>query len=201
MAKPEETEIIRIIKFILGHKIPMEQLKELLDSGILGSLLLTPPSNINLDKFYEAIGPRLMGYIPIALDPNQTAEQLIASGNYKFKNSDINSENFPATNFQSENLNVLIICFKRPMSSEEVLQSFKKLGLHPAKLIHLLNVGKDFPDYQLQYPIVALGSTWKSPAGFLYVPFLFAKDKDRYADLAFFKRKWSPQCWFLAVQK
>jgi hypothetical protein len=87
------------------------------------------------------------------------------------------------------------------ISSDEAIRAMDKLGYLPDKWPGLLALAAGTPDLQRLVPIVALGSTWCSPVGVLFVPFLGGRDSGLNLDLDWFGAFWDRAFRFLAVRK
>jgi len=162
------------------------------------------------DDIREILGlPRLMPKPVITtytVDINfSTLEEGIAAGKYDWANENIwtneniTAERFPITGNQGKK-EVVTVHFGRLMnSSEEVIAELNKLGYKPAETADLLALGKDQPELQRQFPIIALGSS-AAVGGFRYVPCLFEYDSRRGFSLDYFGSGWFGSCRFLAVR-
>jgi hypothetical protein len=88
----------------------------------------------------------------------------------------------------------------RDASTDEVLAEMDRKGLRPALYEELLGFALKYPDEQLKYPIVALGSG-TSVRGLRYGAFLWYGDDGRYLDLRWIDYDWYAYYRFLAVRK
>jgi hypothetical protein len=88
----------------------------------------------------------------------------------------------------------------RGPSTDEVLAEMDRKGLRPALYEELLGFAERYPDEQMKYPIVALGSeTYVS--GDRDVAYLWSGGSGRNLDLCRSDLDWNARCRFLAVRK
>lgn len=88
----------------------------------------------------------------------------------------------------------------RDASADEVLDEMDRKGLRPALYEELLGFAEKFPDEQLKFPIVALGSE-KIMLGFRGVAHLWREDDGRHLDLRWIEGGWCGAYRFLAVRE
>ena len=88
----------------------------------------------------------------------------------------------------------------RDASTDEVLAEMDRKGLRPALYEELLGFAEKYPDEQLKFPIVALGSGTFVVGG-RRVACLWRGDFGRYLDLFWFAGGWHDDYRFLAVRK
>ena len=135
----------------------------------------------------------------VTVDYSRSLAEMIGAGKYDWVNFDITAEHFPITGTGKAEVNLVLVHFNRAMSTNEVLDDFKKRGLRPAKIEELLALGERYPDLQREFPIVALGSAFENPRGRRYCPFLWRVGAERGLDLRLLERGWSGSFRFLAV--
>lgn len=87
----------------------------------------------------------------------------------------------------------------RDASTDEILAEMDRLGFRPALYEELLAFGRQYPDEQRKYPVVALGSTWVISSGRRGVAVLFGGGSGRYLSLGWYGVGWGGGCRFLAV--
>ena len=137
----------------------------------------------------------------VPVDYGQTLQQMIANGKYDYVNSDINASNFPTQGSGQQNVVVELVHFGRDMASEAVLKEFEARGLRAATLPELLAFGATYPEKQREFPIIALGSVWRSRNGVRSVPFLGRLGSRRELNLYWYDDRWYDDCRFAAVRK
>jgi hypothetical protein len=116
-------------------------------------------------KNQEKTGQTTKDGFPVVVNYNRTIEQLVKAGKYDWSNPDITSKNFPSNKKGNAQVSIQLVHFDRTMTSDEVLKELDKQGLRPATLPELLAFGAKYPDKQREFPIVALGSVWRSRGG------------------------------------
>lgn len=176
-----------------------ERFQLFLSSGILADLLEADPSAINRDDFRKYIGlPPLV--LRFTVDYSLTLEEMIALGQYDWKNDDITAGRFPVKGKGKKEVVGELVKYESTMSSEAVLADLDKNGLRPATIEELLAFGAAFPELQRKFPIVALGSIAEVDGG-RGMACLGRGDSKRYLRLRWFDRGWFAHCRFLAVRK
>jgi len=176
-----------------------ERFQLFLGSGVLADLLEADPSGIDREEFRKMIGlPPLV--LRIIVDYSLTLEQMIALGQYDWKNDDITSARFLVKGEGKNEVVAEIVKYESGMSSEAVLADLDKKGFRPATIEELLAFGAAFLELQRKFPIVALGSV-ASIGGYRYVAYLHGSDSRRGLRLNWFDSVWYAVCRFLAVRK
>ncbi|MEK7653189.1 MAG: hypothetical protein AAB358_01780 [Patescibacteria group bacterium] len=106
------------------------------------------------------------GKYNLVIDYTQSLADIITAGKYDRENPDITAEHFPITGTGKQEVTVELLHFNRHFNNgDEVLAEIDKLGYRPAKIEELLALGAAQPELQRQFPIGALGSTWRSAVG------------------------------------
>lgn len=136
----------------------------------------------------------------LTVDYSCSIEDAVKAGNYDWKNRDINSRNFPTKKSGIAEVDVELLHFNRDMSMEEVLAELDKRGLRPAELHELLKLEEKFPNLQRKFPIIALGSVWRSPGGARGCPYLGRVRFKRGLNLTWIGSSWDG-CRFAAIRK
>lgn len=136
----------------------------------------------------------------LTVDYGQSLEQMIATGQYDWKNSDITAKRFPIDGKGIVELEARYFHFDRNISSEDVIEEMKKAGFEPAKIEHVLSHGKTFPEEQRKFPIIGLGSVARVDV-YRYVPVLYEDGSSRSLYLYCFDDDWDADSRFLAVRK
>jgi hypothetical protein len=137
--------------------------------------------------------------------------EVVAAGNYNYANPNITVENFPADKGDPETISdtvgvnvtqqAVLVHLDRPIKSEDVLAELERRGLRPDSMFELAHFGEQHPDIQRQFPVVALGSVWKSPDRCRSVGCLWGNGDDRRLDLGWLDVRWRARCRFLASRK
>ncbi len=155
----------------------------------------------NLTKFLELLEQK---GITIPVDYNKSLEQMIASGNYDWKNSDLTASRFPVIGEGIVEYEFKYVHPNQAVSSETAVDLIKKEDSEnpwePAKVEHLLAFGAAFPDEQRKFPIVGLGSVGEVGDD-RRVPCLYRYDSRRVLYLYWWDYDWYSGYRFLAVRK
>ena len=166
--------------------------------------LATPEGDEILDKFVDLVAEadgKTGSSFKVTVDYSKTLEQMIADGKYDWKNSDIKAKNFPLNGQGTTAVNIELVHFNRNIESDTALAELDKMGLRPATLPELLAFGAKYPDKQREFPIVALGSVWRSLNGDRYVACLCCDGSKRFLRLFWLEDGWAAFCRFAAVRK
>lgn len=140
------------------------------------------------------------GFI-VTVDYSKSLAEMVASGHYDWKNSDIVAEHFPTTQKGVNEVKLELVHLDKNASTDEVLRYLDEHGYRPATLLELLAFGAKYPDEQKKYPVVALGSVWRSSGGDRYVACLDCYGAERHLSLSWCGDDWHGRCRFLAVRK
>ncbi len=138
---------------------------------------------------------------PVTVDYNLTIEEMVAAGKYDWSNSAISSKHFPSGGKGTSQVQIELVHFNRTMESDEVLRELDKQGLRPATLPELLAFGATYPEKQREFPVVALGSVWRSLDGDRNVAYLCGGDSGRGLHLDWLGVGWRADYRFAAVRK
>lgn len=156
--------------------------------------VLSPEStpHITSDTFY------------LTVDYGLSLEQMIAAGQYDWKNDDITEKRFPIKDGGIMEFEACHFHFNRNISSENAIKEIEaadsKNPWSAAKIEHVLSHGKTFPEEQRKFPILGLGSVAKVD-GDRYVPGLDEDGSGRGLGLSWFGGGWGSIGRFLAVRK
>ena len=137
--------------------------------------------------------------IPVTMDLSKTVAQLIGLGKYDWVNPEfVNTfQADPGTGKLSSNIELLY--YGRSKDSEDVLADMAHHGLRAATFLELLWIGIRYPQLQLGFPIVALGSVVERIGG-RRVAYLDHTDLNRNLDCHLFDFKYYSRCRFAAVR-
>lgn len=134
---------------------------------------------------------------PVEIMANSIAE-LVGRGNYEWYCRDINDRNFRVD--PDHKAEIVLKNFPWMMTTKGVQGEMLKLGLRPATMCELLAFGAKYPDIQRQFPILALGSLWKSPTGYNLVGCLRRLIGERRLCLQMADLHWDSHWRFAAVR-
>ena len=191
-------------------KIDISDLQKLLEAidnkklSIPEAIALINGKNGKIEKKVATSQAITTDDVKLTVDYTKTVEQAIADGNYDWKNSDVTAKNFPISPEmigKKVDISGRLFHFDRNISSKEAIKEMDSDGCRPAILMELLALGATHPELQRQFPVVALGSVWRTFIGFRQVPYLDVNDDDRELDLSYFGDDWWACCRFLGVRK
>ena len=138
------------------------------------------------------------------VDYGMSLDEMIAAGNYDWKNDDLNAKQFPIVGKGKVEFEDTIFHFDRDISSEDVVKEIiatdSKNPWEPGKTENILAYGAKNPEEQRKFLIVGLGSVGEV-RGYRSVPYLFRSDSRRRLDLLWWDGDWGASCRFLAVRK
>jgi len=158
----------------------------------------------------------------VTVDRSRTLAEMVAAGRYDQTDGDINEKNFPSPvpppaepecpnrgPYRTSDISaggrteLELVHLARDATTEEVEAELVRRGLHPADLWELLDFGERYPDVQRKFPVIALGSSWADPGGYLRVPCLGGSSGYRYLYLDWDHPDggWRGSDRFLAVRK
>jgi len=89
----------------------------------------------------------------------------------------------------------------RTVTGTEALELLDEAGYRPANLVELLAFGKTFPDEGREFPILAIGQSWRDSFGDLVVPYLCGVDDGRGLSVLWLASGFDPRYRFLVVRK
>ena len=158
-------------------------------------------SRETLEKIAQVIVAGTPHTFKVQMDYSQTLEEMIGGGNYDWVNPDIIEEHFPLQKQGTQEVEIHLFHFGRTMSNEAAEKEMEAKGFRPATLPELLALGRDHPDPQKQFPIVALGSVWRRPGGDSGTPILLWYGRVRYLVLRWLEGDWHGGCRFAVVRK
>ncbi|MDB5265339.1 MAG: hypothetical protein JWM39_52 [Parcubacteria group bacterium] len=140
----------------------------------------------------------------LTVDYGQTLEQMIAAGNYDWKNDDLTAKRFPIKGDGIVEFEVCLFHFDRMIESKDAIKAIEAADSTnpwaPAKTEHLLSFGIAFPEEQRKYPVIGLGSVARV-GGYRNVPGLWEYGSERDLRLYWFEGEWGGLCRFLAVRQ
>ena len=143
----------------------------------------------------------IAGIFRLQVNYDLNVKEAIKAGKYDWENDDINDKNFLSKRSGSALIDIRLVHFNKDMSFEDVLKELNKMGLRPVELPELLALGAECPAEQRKYPVVALGSVWRSWDGNRYVAYLYGHGGKRGLGLDDSGDGWDGHCRFAAVCK
>ena len=149
----------------------------------------------------QAIAGAVVCYV---VDCTKSLDEMIKAGNYDWVDSGITAKRFPIKSTGADEWEFKMFHFDRSISSEDAVAGIKADDSanpwQPAGIEHVLTYGKENPEEQRKYPIVALGSVG-GVGGNRYVPYLGGHDSERGLRLRWWDGDWGACCRFLGVRK
>jgi hypothetical protein len=94
----------------------------------------------------------------VVVDYGRTIEDLLQAGQFGWVNSEMTSRHFPSTGSGKRQVMVVLTELPRYVTIDRIIQTQRQRQLRPATIRELLAFAQDYPDAQLDYPIVCLGS-------------------------------------------
>jgi len=127
------------------------------------------------------------------------------NGEFDLASSDINDKHFPPEHGGMASVVLVPLALHRDVedsiSNKEVEHRLAVQGFRPATDRELRAFAKANPEFQRQFPVVALGSSWLDPYGNRKVPYLDDWDGKRVLSLHWLGGDWNSRWRFLAVRK
>jgi len=153
------------------------------------------------DAIVETIKSKKIIYA-IAMEYATSVEDLLKAGNYDWRNGYITTKHFPTKRTGTiDSLEIEIVHFNRSISSDDAIAELDRSGFRPAEAGESLAYGAKYPDVQREFPIIALGSTWRDLNGNRNVLVLNCSEGKRMTNLSWFDNDWNDNCRFAAVRK
>ena len=157
--------------------------------------------------FIEQVAKALLGGLyskksfAVIVTSARSFEQMVAVGRYDHVDGHITAKNFAIVIQSTVEIQLDLVHFDRVMESSEVLSSLDAQGLRPASLAELLAFGEIYPEMQREFPVAALGSTWRHWYGCIGAPCLYGVKTGRSLSLTWLNNPWQRYQRFAAVEK
>ncbi len=87
-------------------------------------------------------------------------QKLIASECFDFIHRDIFTDNLQRAE-ESKNIEIVLVCFNRHVSSRTVMEEFEKMKLVPAGIEEVLSYVSLYPETLMSHSIIALGKAFR----------------------------------------
>lgn len=127
-------------------------------------------------------------------------EEMLRFANQAWVDSDFTEEHFPFAPCDFGEFNPELVHLGRVASTKDVIIHMREQHLIPANHAVLLGIAGTYPHLQLQFPLVALGSSWLHPYGYRHVPSLFPHGDNRELRLYYDDSAWADHCRFPALR-
>lgn len=186
--KISESDLQKLITAMENKKLSVSQVVELIAN-----------SNVQKQNIINTDGE-----IKLIVDYTKTIDQMIADGNYDWKDKNITAKNFPVSQEmigKKVEVSAKLFYFNCDLFSEKAIPEIGKAGYRPATLMELLVLGSSFPWLQRQFPIIAPGSIWHDACFDRYMPYLGVDDCGRRLSLRWFDDGCRARCRFLGIRK
>jgi hypothetical protein len=138
--------------------------------------------------------------ISISVDYEQPFLKMIEDGCYTYVNSAVTEKYFPTSQRGNARLKIKIVCFRRPIMTQEVLAEITGRGDRVVTLAELLAIGAQHPGLQSEFPIIELGTLCQSPRGNNVIAFLFGGGGAKAVGMHTADGQWSEYCRFAIVR-
>lgn len=113
---------------------------------------------------------RIKGTFQVTVNYDLSVEEAVSLGKYDIVHPDFASVHFPAERNGTMNIAVEILWFSYLATLDETLEDIEGWGFRPATLRELLAIGAQYPNYQREHWIEALGSIGRDHRGNRVVP-------------------------------
>ena len=153
---------------------------------------------IFVDEFMKCL-QQVKNVFRIMTGSTRTTDEVIAAGNYDWKNDLISGKNFPMRPMPEGPREIVFLEFNHDPGSEEVLAEAQRQGLERPRYEDALFFGEQHPGEQIKDPIVFLHEPWRRP-GNLGVLVLYCDGRNRHLSLHCFG-SWGRRCRFAFVRK
>lgn len=203
---PMNEQLLNIFA-ILKHKgATLESVQRTIASGVLSDVFDPMAKFDNHDAFRTALKLDTLAtdVFHIIVDYEQSLEEMIAAGDYNWKNDDIIAKYFP---IMGEGIVKFEACYFHHVRGFTYEKAVTMIGQtdednpwFPAKIEHILSLGKTYLEELLKFPIIGLGSVAKDSVG-CRVPCLDWLGSERRLLLRSWRDDWLPLYCFLAVRK
>ena len=139
---------------------------------------------------------------PVEIDYSDTFKQRLDAGRYDQKGHGITKSNFSVKGDGKIWRDLRLVCYNKHMSNDSVLAAIEAQGYRPATIEELLAFGVSYPEVQLEFPILALGSTWYSFSESCYfAPCLCGGDNNKRCLFLFATNRIWDNSWHFLVHK
>lgn len=162
--------------------------------------LATPDGETILEEMARIIVGAKRQVFRVTVDYTKSLKEMIEARQYDCVNDDITGDHFPVKGTGQKEVEITLFHFNCPISSDDAIAEMARAGYRPALIEELLALGAAYKELQKQFPIIALGSVWRYPAGARCVPYLHWNGFGRRLDLGWFEGGWHEYWRFAAVR-
>lgn len=143
---------------------------------------------------FLAIGQRVCETFPLSVDNDKSLAELVEAGNYSYV-VDRGIPQEAARVAGVEGTEAILVHLGRVMDNTDALHELNRRGLRPGTIRELASFGEQYPDRQLHFPILALGSVHRRRVGCLRLNHNLG---GRAFYLGVFRDRWAANYRFLA---
>jgi len=198
MQKATLNQAHQFLNLIAQSGINKSQLQALEESGRFSKLL---------KAFMESADPGVT--YQVTVNYSMSLADMIAVGKYDLVNEGITQEHFPLPDRAKDEsclqapVELHLVHFGLSLTTKQVLTKLDEQGFRPATLSELCAFGAVYPELQRSYPLVALGSLWQYPEGYINCPNLDGNDDERGLELRWYdpSDRWHDFYRFVVVSK
>ncbi len=201
-------DLIRVLEILEQQGITARRLGEIVASGTLEDLCDPDAALGNRDALRAALQltPLLVEPLSVTLPAGRTISSLIDAGHYHLVTDGI-TQSFTVSDDGVRQFEAKLFEFFEGYNSLQEIQRViereswpSEPVWRPARIEHLLAFGAKYPHAQLQYPVVAIGSSTPLQR-YNYVPVLKRGDSGRVIDSIESSGRWPGFYRFLAVRE
>ncbi len=146
-----------------------------------------------------AEGIVLITEVSLEINYDINLEKLVDDGKYDFIHQNV----FALKNNNKKGKKkqeILTVCFNRSTSSRVVVEEFKKMKVLPADLEDLVFYTSHYPEVQINYPVIALGSNFDYKKNRFVSQAGFDESCGRFLSMTWSGHRWNKEKRFLAVK-
>jgi hypothetical protein len=131
----------------------------------------------------------------------RSTEELVAAGHYGYAHSCITSENFPAGRFGGKRVReIALIGFDQATTAAQATSAAAQRGLERPTYEDALHFGIEYPDVQIEGPVIFLHDPWFGFFGRRDVICLWSNAGRRELGLEGFDEAWPPHYRFAFIR-
>jgi hypothetical protein len=137
----------------------------------------------------------------VVVDYSKSLAEMIKEGKYNWHDPAVSRSHFPVKGKGKISLNLELLNYGKFMKTDNIFRDMDSCGLRPATIFELLALGATYPEKQLEFPIIALGSVWPNACGDGCVGCLRRDVEGRGLYLSLYHGPWRSHYRFAAVRK
>lgn len=139
---------------------------------------------------------------PVTVDYDFLIGEAVTGGKYERVDPDFSTSDLWTWRKGTANILIELLHFNRAVSASQAFSELDKMGCRPVEIHELLAFGKKYPEIQLEFPVVALGSVLRRSEGYC-APYLGDISSKRVLGVNGVTGFWTfnETCRFAAVRK